>query len=97
MSGAACAGVPVAEGRGFTYSEAWRQQCEVRWLAGLPQERRRAFFEGEGAKPRPLSAIRGEAAAQELEHLVRAELNKINAERRARRQAPAMGAGRATP
>jgi hypothetical protein len=52
--------------RGWTYSEQYRHQCEVRYVLAMPTpERRRAYLDG-------VQAARGKAAADRLRADVRA-------------------------
>lgn len=53
-----------------TYSEAWRHECEVRYVASLPSKQARArYLDGDAHALPPiksLAAIRGQAAADKL-------------------------------
>lgn len=52
-----------------TNSEAWRLECEVRYIAGLPDANRTAFY-------LDIKKHRGEAAARSM-------VDRVNAHRRA--------------
>lgn len=57
--------------RGHTWSEAWRHECEVRFVCSLPsQQARHRYLEGDPtAQPRAIRGVRqqrGDAAADRL-------------------------------
>ncbi len=74
MAQAARAGCAAVTDRGPTYAEAHRHACEVRFVCSLVPSARRAYFDGKGDRPKPLAALRGEAAAGRLLAAVQAVL-----------------------
>lgn len=58
-----------------TWSEEWKHECEVRFLAGLSLTERNRVFDGEKDGLRGMKSIRGEAAVAKL----RAEVDRYAA------------------
>ncbi len=58
-----------------TWSEEWKHECEVRFLAGLPLGDRNRALDGEKDGIRGMKSIRGEAAVAHL----RAEIDRYAA------------------
>lgn len=58
-----------------TWSEEWKHECEVRFLAGLPIRDRNNALDGVKDEIRGMKSIRGEAAVAHL----RAEIDRYAA------------------
>lgn len=55
-----------------TWSEEWKHECEVRFLAGLPLRERNNTLDGVKDELRGMKSIRGDAAVAQL----RAEIDR---------------------